>query len=187
MRLTLREFKRSTWWLLLLSCLMSMSGCRGWWFYTPGDTVDDVGYQPKQPIPFNHKNHAGDRKIPCEYCHSSARRAASAGIPSGNTCMGCHKIAGVNLDPIKLMTEKYNHNEPIEWVKVHDLPDFVRFTHKPHIAAGVACQDCHGKVEEMAEVRQVAPLQMGWCISCHQKPSATKEHQASLDCQACHF
>lgn len=169
----------------LLTCLslftILLAGCRGWSFWTPGDTVDNVGYHPEQPLPFSHKNHAGDRKIPCEYCHSSARRSASAGIPSMNTCMGCHKVAGINLEPIKLLTEHYNNNDPIEWVKVHDLPDFVRFTHKPHIAAEVDCQECHGEVEKMETAYQHAPLQMGWCISCHQ------EKGASVQCQACHY
>ncbi len=168
----------------VLVCLMltlSLSGCRGWWMWTPGDTVEDVGYKPIQPIDFSHKNHAGDRQIPCEYCHASARKAASAGIPPTNTCMGCHKIAGINLEPIKELTKQYKNNEPIKWIKVHDLPDHVHFTHKQHIAAGLECQGCHGNVQEMDVVEQVAPLQMGWCISCHQ------ERGASLECQTCHY
>lgn len=153
-----------------------------WWMWTPGDTVDDVGYKPTQPIPFSHKLHAGDRKIPCEYCHSAARKSQVAGIPASNTCMGCHKIVHTDKEPIKYLTEKYNKNEPIEWIKVHDLPDFVRFTHKVHVtSAKLACQDCHGAVETMDVVEQVAPLQMGWCLSCH------KEKGASTDCLTCHY
>lgn len=158
-----------------------------WWFFTPGDTVDNVGYKPEQPIPFSHKLHAGQRKIPCEYCHSSARRSFSAGIPSGNTCMGCHKIVATDKAPIKQITEAYDKNEPIQWVKVHDLPDFARFPHKRHVqskeqgGAGIQCQECHGKVEEMEVVEQGAPLQMGWCIGCH------KERNAPLDCLNCHY
>ncbi len=167
--------------VVVLLCV-SISGCRGWWFWTPGDTVDNVGYHPDQPIQeFSHKTHAGDRKIPCEYCHSSARRSSVAGIPSTNTCMGCHKVAGTSLEPIKKLTEMYEKNEPIRWTKVHDLPDFVRFTHKRHVAAGLPCQECHGKVEEMGTASQGAPLQMGWCISCH------VEKKASTDCNTCHF
>lgn len=166
-----------------LFCLvLSLSGCRGWWFWTPGDTVDNVGYHPAQPINnFSHKLHAGDRKIPCEYCHSSARRSAVAGIPSSNTCMGCHRFVATDKESIKLITEKFEKNEPVEWVKVHDLPDFVRFTHKRHVAAGLTCQECHGKVEEMTTASQGAPLQMGWCVSCHE------EKNAPLQCQTCHF
>ncbi len=170
-------------WLVvgLLLNVLCLTGCRGWWFWTPGDTVDNVGYHPEQPIPFSHKNHAGDRKIPCEYCHSSARRSASAGIPSSNTCMGCHKFAATDQEPIKFLTQKFKNNEPIEWTKVHDLPDFVRFTHASHVQSGVTCQECHGKVEEMGTVSQGAPLQMGWCVSCHQ------ERGANLQCEACHY
>ena len=158
-----------------------------WWFWTPGDTVDNVGYKPEQPIPFSHKLHAGDRKIPCEYCHSSARRSFSSGVPSSNTCMGCHKIVRTDRPAIKKLTEAYEKNQPIEWVKVHDIPDFVRFPHKRHVqskeqgGAGLQCQECHGKVEEMEVLEQGAPLQMGWCIGCH------KERNAPLDCLACHY
>lgn len=155
-----------------------------WYFYTPGDTVDNswpVAYQPKQPIPFSHKKHAGDMKMPCEYCHTGARHGASAGIPPLNTCMGCHKVAAVDKEPIKYITEKYNKKEPMDWVKVHDSPDFVRFTHKPHITAGVSCQECHGPVQEMEEVYQHAPLQMGWCLRCHQEKNAPQK------CFTCHY
>lgn len=162
-----------------------------WWFWTPGDTVDNVGYKPEQPIPFSHKIHAGDRKIPCEYCHSSARRSFSSGIPSVNTCIGCHKIVAGKTEAgkgyVKKVLEHYEKNQPIEWVKVHDLPDFVRFPHKRHIlpkengGAELPCQQCHGPVETMETVEQVAPLQMGWCVGCH------KEKKATLDCAACHY
>jgi hypothetical protein len=194
---------------LLISALASLTGCRGWWFWTPGDSVDNVGYHPEQPIAFSHKNHAGDRKIPCQYCHSSARRSTSAGVPPMNTCMGCHKYVGTDLEPIKLLTEKYKANEPIHWNKVHDLPDFVRFPHNRHVLSGIACQECHGEVEKMdATVHQVAPLQMGWCISCHQergsssdnaklalagdnKVDNTKKHhsvdETMTKCQTCHY
>lgn len=164
---------------------------QAWWFWTPGDTVDNVGYKPEQPILFPHKIHAGDRKIPCEYCHSSARRSFSAGIPSGNTCYGCHKvIAGKSEEGkanVKKIVEAYEKNQPIEWVKVHDLPDFVKFPHKRHVqlkeqgGAGLQCQECHGPVETMDTAEQVAPLQMGWCIGCH------KERKAPIDCAACHY
>lgn len=155
---------------------------QAWWMYTPGDTVDNVGYKPTQPIPFSHKLHAGDKKIPCQYCHSAARRSASAGIPPLNTCMGCHKLVATDKPDIQNITDHYKKNQPMEWVKVHDLPDFVRFSHKIHVTgAGLSCQGCHGPVETMSVVEQVAPLQMGWCIGCH------KEKGAKIDCIACHY
>jgi len=143
--------------------------------------VDNVGYRPKQPIDFSHKLHAGEMDIPCEYCHSSARRSFSAGIPPTNTCMGCHKYVATDKEAIKFLTEKYEKNEPIEWVKVHDLPDFVRFPHKRHVQAKLACQECHGKVEEMTVAEQHAPLQMGWCVECH------KQKKAPINCYTCHY
>lgn len=171
--------------LILLSSLGLLGGAEpaySWWMWTPGDTVDDVGYKPTQPIAeFSHKKHAGDRKIPCQYCHSAARRSTAAGIPPLNTCMGCHKVVGTELEPIKKIAKHYQENTPIEWVKVHDLPDFTRFSHKVHLNGGLECQECHGKVETMDVVEQVAPLQMGWCIGCHTEKKARK------DCMTCHY
>ena len=166
---------------VLMCTFMVSRPAYSWWMWTPGDTVDDVGWKPTQPIPFSHKLHAGDKQIPCQYCHSSARRSASAGIPSLNTCMGCHKLVATDKPNIKYVAEHYKNNEPIPWVKVNDLPDFVRFTHKIHINAGLECQGCHGQVQEMPVVSQEAPLQMGWCIGCH------KEKGAKIDCIACHY
>jgi hypothetical protein len=154
---------------------------QAWWMYTPGDTVDNVGYKPEQPIPFSHKLHAGDKKIPCQYCHSAARRSTSAGIPPVNTCMGCHKLVATDKPNIKKIAEHYMNNDPIKWVKVHDLPDFVRFSHQVHANGKIVCQECHGAVQGMEVVEQIAPLQMGWCIDCH------KAKKAKLDCVACHY
>jgi len=167
---------------LSLAGIFASPSAYSWWMYTPGDTVDNVGFKPEQPIPFSHKNHAGDRQIPCEYCHSAARRSITAGIPPLNTCMGCHRLVGTTLEPVKKFTEMYQKNQPIEWVKVHDLPDFARFSHKIHVTgAQLTCQQCHGAVETMEVLEQVAPLQMGWCISCHTEKGAKK------DCETCHY
>ncbi len=152
----------------------------------------DQDYQPIQPIAFSHKIHAGDNKIDCQYCHSSAKHSKTAGIPSVNVCMNCHKnisevaedtkmegytTAQLNAeiqkiydaagwDPEKL--EYTGVEKPIKWVRVHDLPDFSYFNHSQHVTVGgVKCQKCHGPVEEMEEVYQFSPLTMGWCIDCH--------------------
>jgi hypothetical protein len=95
--------------------------------------------------------------------------------------MGCHKVVKTDSPHIKNITEHYAKNKPMEWIKVHDLPDFAHFPHKRHVAAGLACQDCHGAVEKMEVVEQVAPLQMGWCISCHTKK------KVSIECLTCHY
>ncbi|WP_428741423.1 c-type cytochrome [Tenacibaculum sp.] len=156
----------------------------------------DQGYQPIQPIAFSHKIHAGDNKIDCQYCHSSAKHSKTSGIPSVNVCMNCHKNISEVADDTKVVmddhtlvkadldkeiakiyeaagwdTEKlaYTGNtKPVKWVRVHNLPDFAYFNHSQHVTvAGVACQKCHGPVEEMEEVYQYSPLTMGWCIDCH--------------------
>ncbi|MBC62582.1 MAG: cytochrome C [Zetaproteobacteria bacterium] len=178
-----------------------------WWMWTPGDSVDDStqllmvqGYHPDQPVPFSHKLHANDRNISCEYCHNAARRSTSAGIPPLNTCMGCHKVVNTDAEPIQYITEKYEKNEPIEWVKVHDLPDFVRFSHQVHVLAKgengenlLQCESCHGPVKTMAAVEQWAPLQMGWCIDCHNQEKIPARDgkpavpNASVSCNVCHY
>lgn len=177
--LSLRSFFILTFAMLVNGTFASVS--YGWWMWTPGDTVDDVGYKPTQPIPYSHKLHAGDLKIPCQYCHAAARRSTAAGIPPLNTCMGCHKVVRTDRDPIKTITEHFKANKPMEWVKVHDLPDFVKFSHKPHVLAGLECQTCHGQVQDMEVIEQVAPLQMGWCIGCH------KDKGAPTTCNTCHY
>lgn len=140
-------------------------------------------YQPKQPIDYSHKLHAGELEIECQYCHTYARRSRSAGIPALEQCIACHMLIGRGKEPIEAINKSYESKEPIEWIKVHDLPDFVYFSHKPHVRAGFACQECHGQVQEMEVVHRQAPLTMGWCVNCHQ---ANQEKGASLDCVVCH-
>jgi len=175
---------------ILISQFASTSA-NAWWMWTPGDSVDNStqsmiskGYHPDQPIEFPHKIHAGDLKMDCQYCHSAARKSQSAGVPPLNTCMGCHKIVATDKDPIKYITEKYKRNEPVEWTKVHDLPDFVRFSHKPHVLAGFSCQECHGPMQEKVTANMHAPLQMGWCLECH-KNNLNKG--AKISCTTCHY
>lgn len=125
------------------------------------------GYAPEQPIPFSHKLHAGQYKINCLYCHTSAEKSRFAGVPPMDTCMGCHAIAGQTKPNIQKLTEIYKRGENVQWVRVHALPDHAYFSHRWHVAAGVACQTCHGPVETMDKVAQNQNLGMGWCISCH--------------------
>ena len=158
----------------------------------------DQGYQPVQPIAFSHKIHAGENKVDCQYCHSSAKHSKHSGIPSVNVCMNCHKnIAevaegteveynGVVLRKNELDKEiqkiydaagwdaenlEYTgETKPIKWIRIHNLPDHVNFVHAQHVTvAGVDCKQCHGPVEEMDEMYQYSPLTMGWCIDCHRE------------------
>jgi mono/diheme cytochrome c family protein len=139
------------------------------------------GPAPKQPIEFSHIVHAGSYRIDCQYCHAGARRSTFAGLPSVERCMGCHKIVAAQGNPeIQKLHEHWNQKQAIPWVRIHKVPNYVYFPHKRHIAAGLACQTCHGPVETMQRVAQIAPLSMGWCVECHSR------RQAPLDCVACH-
>lgn len=141
-------------------------------------------YHPEQPIAFSHQIHAGDNAINCVYCHNGAEKSKTAGIPSVNVCMNCHK--GIDQGPTTGETEiakiyaaagwnpetqKYDKpQQPVKWIKVHNLPDFVFFSHRQHVVAGKQeCQTCHGEVQKMTTVSQFAPLTMAWCIDCHRK------------------
>lgn len=141
------------------------------------------GYRPKQPIPFSHRVHAGDNKIPCMYCHTGADKSKHAAVPAMNVCMNCHLTVAVTSPWIQQLSKAYENNTAIEWKKVHLLPDFVRFSHQPHVDKGVACQECHGPVEEMDVVSQHSDLSMGWCVNCHRKP----ENNAPINCSTCHY
>jgi mono/diheme cytochrome c family protein len=132
------------------------------------------GYSPDQPVWFSHKVHAGQNKIDCMYCHSTAAESKSAGIPGTNVCMNCHNVVkkGKITGEVEIakVIESWNTQKPIEWVRVHNLPDHVWFSHAQHVNAGKRqCQECHGKIEEMDKVLQVESLGMGWCIECHRK------------------
>lgn len=127
------------------------------------------GYQPDQPLPFSHKFHAGELGLDCKYCHSSASVSRHSTIPSLNVCMNCHGNLNKPSKYLDKLKEAYNNDESIAWVKVHMLPDFVKFNHAPHIKAGKECQTCHGPIETMEKVYQYSDLSMGWCVSCHRE------------------
>lgn len=137
---------------------------------------------PDQPINFSHKIHAGDNQIPCMYCHIYADRSRVAGVPNVARCMGCHKVIKTDAPEIIKLTSYWDKKEPIPWVKVYNLPDYVHFTHKRHIKAGLDCKACHGDVASMAKITKVSSLEMGWCLSCHTK----REVKDGRDCWTCH-
>jgi mono/diheme cytochrome c family protein len=132
------------------------------------------GYQPVQPIAFSHKLHAGEYGISCNYCHIGVEKSKSATIPSANICMNCHnyieKGPQYGTKEIEKVKKHYEQGKPVEWVRIHNLPDFVYFNHQQHVVVGgLQCQTCHGPVEEMEEVYQYSDLSMGWCINCHRQ------------------
>ncbi len=142
-----------------------------------GDPLDPSA----QPIAFSHAHHVAEVGIDCQFCHAYARRGPVAGIPSVQRCAGCHRVVLSERPEILEVLEYWENEEPIPWVRVHDLPDHVRFTHKAHVRAGVGCETCHGDVAAMEAAVQVESLRMGWCVDCHQERGATR------DCLACHY
>lgn len=133
------------------------------------------------PIPFSHRVHALDGGLDCQLCHAYARRGPVAGLPPVARCAGCHRFVVPDSAASRAILARLAAGEPIAWPRVHRLPPHVRFTHKRHVRAGVACQDCHGDVAAMRTVEQVAPLTMGWCVACHE------QRQAPDDCLTCHY
>ncbi len=140
------------------------------------------GYQPKQPIAFSHKLHAGEHQIDCNYCHSSVYKGKNAGIPSANICMNCHNSIQTESPEIQKIYRAIESNRPIEWVRIHNLPDLAYFNHAQHTnVGGVECQTCHGEIQEMEVVYQFAPLTMGWCVDCHRETPLNTEGNAYYD------
>ncbi|NML17911.1 cytochrome c3 family protein [Azohydromonas caseinilytica] len=135
----------------------------------------DRSYQPvgepvAQPIPFSHKHHVGDDGIDCRYCHTTVERSAFAGLPSSGICLSCHSQLYTDQAVLRPLRESAASGRPIAWRRVHQLPDFVFFDHSVHVTRGVACVECHGRVDQMPLTWRVAPLQMQWCLGCHRNP-----------------
>ena len=183
---------------LFLGGMTAAAGAAAWQLAHVGH---HEGYAPRQPIAFSHKIHAGDAKVPCLYCHFGARTSRHAGIPPTGVCMNCHDLLGKSTLDVQKLRDLVQQDRSLEWVKVHNLPDFVYFNHSQHVFAAVSCRECHGAVESMERVVQKAPLTMGWCLDCHRRNGARAAgtvHAASaavrdrapspgLDCGKCHY
>ena len=164
-----------------------------WYYFSPKFT--QVGYQPRQPVPYSHRLHAGQLGIDCRYCHTGVERSPVAMVPPVQTCMNCHALVRTDsprLAPIREswcarvpLDQRTDQNcpgvprerraqledgQPVEWVRVHRLPDHAYFDHSVHVTAGVGCVECHGRVDQEDVIRQVQPLSMGWCLECHRDP-----------------
>lgn len=131
----------------------------------------DVGLAPEQPVLFSHKHHVSDDGIDCRYCHTSVETSAFAGIPPTETCMGCHSQIWRNANLLEPVRASYRTGTSLEWTRVHDLPDFVYFNHSIHVAKGIGCSTCHGRVDRMPLVYKVNTLFMSWCVECHRDPA----------------
>ncbi len=130
----------------------------------------DVGYAPVQPIPYSHKLHVGELGIDCRYCHTSVETGPAANIPPTQTCMNCHEKVMTESPKLEPLRESSRTGLPVEWVRVHDLPDYAYFNHSAHVTRGVGCSECHGRVDTMDTLYQIKPLSMAWCLNCHRHP-----------------
>ena len=144
--------------------------------FAPGTTGG--GYQPEQPVPYSHRLHAGELGIDCRYCHTGAEKGPAATLPPTQTCMNCHATVKTESEQLALVRESFETGMPIEWVRVHDLPDYAYFNHSAHVTRGIGCESCHGRVDRMEVVAQAEGLNMGWCLGCHRNP---EEHLRPVD------
>jgi hypothetical protein len=133
-----------------------------------------------QPVAFDHRHHVRDDGIDCAYCHSSAWRTSTAGIPSTDLCMGCHSQVWNQSPMLEPVRRSYFSGKPIPWNRVHRLPDFVFFNHSIHVNKGVGCVTCHGRVDEMPAVYQTVSLTMSWCLTCHRAPEGNLRPRAEI-------
>ena len=160
------------------------------WVRTPYSTKQSDA--PLQPVSFDHRHHVRDDGIDCLYCHSSAVVSSMAGIPSGELCMGCHAQLWTSSPALAPVRDSYFQDRPIVWRRVNQLPDFVHFDHSAHLAQGVACETCHGRVDLMARVYPEHALTMSWCLDCHRNPEAyaksgERPPEPPLHCSGCHY
>ncbi len=132
--------------------------------------VSQAGVARDQPVPFSHKHHAGELGIDCRYCHTSVETSANAGFPPTQTCMNCHSQIWSLSPMLEPVRSSWRTGESIGWTKVYDLPDFVYFNHSIHIAKGVGCASCHGRIDKMSLTSQQPSLHMEWCLGCHRDP-----------------
>ena len=139
-----------------------------WYYFSP--EFYEVGYQPVQPVPYSHALHAGQLGMDCRYCHNLAEVSEHANVPSTQTCMNCHSQIRTESARLLPVRESWATGQPIEWVRVHHLPDYAQFSHTAHLNVGVGCESCHGRIDQMEVVQVVEPLSMGWCLDCHRNP-----------------
>lgn len=138
------------------------------YYLTP--KYSNVGYQPIQPVAFSHSLHAGQLGIDCRYCHTYVDRSEHSNIPASSTCMNCHNQVRTDSDALAPIRESYDSGKPVEWVKIHDTPDYVYFNHAVHVNRGISCVECHGDIDQMDVVHQDKSLSMYFCLECHRHP-----------------
>ena len=180
----IRVIFRSKLFIVCISILFTCVAVRSCWVGLMSVGIEQ-NYAPIQPIPFSHKLHAGNLKIDCGYCHTGVYRGKQANIPGVNICMNCHsqvKEGPNGKNAIANLIGHYEKNRPIQWVRVHNLPDLAYFNHSQHtVAGGIECQHCHGQIDSMEVVKQFSNLTMGWCINCHRETAVNGKDNAYYD------
>jgi len=166
------------------------------WMMMGNPPYSQLGYAPEQPFNYNHKLHAGDYKIDCQYCHTGVKTGKKAGVPSISICMNCHNSVGFEEMPKldDLRDNYWDKSKSPEWIRVHNMPDHVRFSHMPHVKAfhkegeptKEACKPCHGDIASMEVVTRVKALNMGFCVDCHKQEDMVKLG-AKRNCSTCHY
>jgi len=149
--------------------LAGVLGGAGWEIGRSG-FVTGQGITVPQPVPFSHDHHVSGLGIDCRYCHTAVETSSSAGIPPSATCYNCHKLIWKDAPMLEPVRASWRTGQSLEWVRVHNLPDFVYFNHSIHIRKGVGCETCHGRLDQMPGIWQVNTLQMEWCLGCHRAP-----------------
>ncbi len=144
----------------------------GWLVYTLNQSVfvTEVAVAKDQPVPFSHKHHVLDVGLDCRYCHTAVEQSGSAGIPPTKTCNNCHSVLFTDQAMFAPVNQSLKTDRSLDWIRVHDLPDYVYFNHSIHVQKGIGCTTCHGDVQNMPLTWKAQPLQMGWCLECHRQP-----------------
>ncbi|WP_338664881.1 cytochrome c3 family protein [Pararoseomonas sp. SCSIO 73927] len=165
---------------LVIGAALLLLGLASGFAWVRSGTAWRVGEPAPQPIPFSHAVHAGGLGLDCRFCHAGVERAADAGMPSAETCLGCHERVWNVTAQFAPLRAAIARGAAVEWSSVSRLPDHARFDHSAHTAAGVACGTCHGKVEEMPRTVKAETLNMGFCLDCHREPAAQQRPAGSV-------
>ncbi|HZP60876.1 MAG TPA: cytochrome c3 family protein [Opitutaceae bacterium] len=156
--------------VIYLFVLASIATAAVTYYMTPKYTR--IGYAPVQPVPFSHAIHAGQLGLDCRYCHNNVEKSPNATVPTSQTCMNCHSIVLKDSPLLAVVRASYESGNPVPWVRIHQLPDFVYFNHAIHVNRGISCYECHGQINQMDRVQETQALSMGFCINCHRDPAA---------------
>ncbi len=154
--------------MAVLAVLGGLAPLGVWYYFTP--KYSRVGYQPVQPVAFQHDLHVGQLGLDCRHCHSYVEISGQSNFPATQTCMECHQQVQQNNPKLQPVRDSWTTGKPIAWVKIHNVPDYAYFNHSAHVNRGVSCVSCHGKVNEMSVVFQDKSQSMGWCLQCHRNP-----------------